>query len=69
MAQKQAKRALEDKDTDFRVRGRDVAPEKIARAEKRLKLSDEELVAMPSVRKYFYLFVDISSGVRPNFLG
>jgi hypothetical protein len=55
MAQKQAKRALEDKDTDFRVRGRDVAPEKIARAEKRLKLSDEELLAMPSVRKYLYL--------------
>jgi hypothetical protein len=69
MAQKQAKRALEDKDTDFRVRGRDVAPEKIARAEKRLKLSDEELLAMPSVRKYLHLFVHISSDLRPNFLG
>jgi hypothetical protein len=53
MAQKQAKRVLEDKETDFRVRGRDVAPEKIARAEKRLKLSDEDLVAIPDVRKYF----------------
>ena len=52
MAQKQAKRALEDKDTDFRVRGREVAPEKIARAEKRLKLSDEELLAMPAARKF-----------------
>ncbi|KAH8747522.1 hypothetical protein BGZ57DRAFT_916718 [Hyaloscypha finlandica] len=66
MASKQAKRALEDKDTDFRVRGRDVAPEKIARAEKRLKLSDEELLAMPSVPTPSDISYDTPSAVDPR---
>ena len=51
MVQKQAKRALVDKDTNFRVRGRDVPPEKIDRAVKRQKMSAEDLIAMPSIRK------------------
>lgn len=51
IAQTQVKRALEDKNTNFRVRGRDVDPEKIARAVKRKKISEEELLAMPSARK------------------
>ncbi|PMD37641.1 hypothetical protein L207DRAFT_432991 [Hyaloscypha variabilis F] len=51
IAQTQAKRAQEEKDTNFRVRGREVPPEKIARAVKRQKLSDQELVAMPSICK------------------
>lgn len=66
MAQKQAKRALEDKDTDFRVRGRDVAPEKIARAEKRLKLSDEDLVAIPDVPTPSDISYDTPSAVDPR---
>jgi len=35
------------------VRGRDVDPEKIARAVKRKKISENELLAMPSARKHF----------------
>jgi hypothetical protein len=59
MAQTQVKRALEDKDTNFRVRGRDVNPEKISRAVKRKKISEEELLAMPSTCKYllFLLYI------------
>lgn len=48
IAQTQLKRAFEDKDTNFRVRGRDVDPEKIARAVKRKKITEDELLAMPS---------------------
>lgn len=63
MAQTKVKRALEDKDTIFRVRGRDVDPEKISRAVKRKKISDEELLAMPSNCKYllFLLFIYCNS--------
>lgn len=53
IAQTQAKRALEDKETNFRVRGRDVPAEKIARAVKRQKISEEELIARPSARQLF----------------
>ncbi|KAH7317559.1 hypothetical protein BKA65DRAFT_514723 [Rhexocercosporidium sp. MPI-PUGE-AT-0058] len=48
IARTQVKRAHEDKDTDFRVRGRDVDPEKISRAVKRKKITEEELLAMPA---------------------
>lgn len=50
MVQKRAKRALEDKNTDFRVRGRDVPPEKIDRAMKKQKMTAEDLIAIPSIR-------------------
>jgi hypothetical protein len=62
MAQMQVKRALEDKETNFRVRGRDVDPEKISRAVKRKKLSDEDLLAMPAARKYllYLAFMDLA---------
>lgn len=53
MAQMQVKRKLEDKETKFQIRGRDVNPEKISRAVKRKKISDEELLAMPTARKIF----------------
>jgi len=53
MAQKQKKRkVIEDKDTNFRLRGRPVDPEKISRAVKRKNISDEELLAAPAARKY-----------------
>ena len=35
------------------MRGRDVDPEKIARTVKRKKISKDELLAMPSARRYY----------------
>lgn len=55
MAQTQVKRAHEDKETNFRVRGRDVDPEKISRAVKRKKISEDELLTMPAARKYLLI--------------
>jgi len=55
MAKTQLERALEEKETNFRVRGRDVDPEKISRGVKRKQISDEELLEMAAARKY-YLF-------------
>ena len=52
IAQTQVKRAHEDKGTNFRVRGRDVDPEKISRTAKRKKITEEELLAMPTARKF-----------------
>jgi hypothetical protein len=57
IAQTQRKRALEDKETNFRVRGREVDPEKISRAVKRKKISDEELLAMAAARKSLLFLV------------
>jgi hypothetical protein len=52
IAQKQKKREVfENKDTNFRVRGRLVEPDKISRAVMRKNISDEELLAMPTARK------------------
>ena len=52
MAQKQKQRqAFENKDTIFRVRDCSVEPDKITRAMKRKKISDDELLAMPAARK------------------
>jgi hypothetical protein len=59
IAQTQLKRALEDKDTNFRVRGRDVDPEKIARTVKRKKILEDELLAMPSARRYYPAFFPV----------
>jgi hypothetical protein len=57
MAQTRVKRALEDKETNFRVRGRDVDHEKIDRTVKRKKMTEEELLAMPTARQFLlYLF-------------
>ncbi|KAE9364310.1 hypothetical protein N431DRAFT_355172 [Stipitochalara longipes BDJ] len=70
MVQTQANRAQENKDTHFRVRGRDVAPEKIERAVKRQKLSDQELIAMPSIRTYLlvrlYVYFKTNSWDKPR---
>jgi len=67
IAQTQAKRALEDKETNFRVRGRDVDPEKISRAVKRKKISNEELLAMTAARKSLLFLVCI--GVEASDYG
>jgi hypothetical protein len=47
--QKQKKRKVfEDKDTAFRVRGRHVEAEKIARTSKRKDVSEDALLSQPS---------------------
>lgn len=59
IAQTQVKRAREEKETNFRVRGRDVDPEKISRAVKRKKISEEELLAMDAACKCLLFLVCI----------
>ena len=52
---KQKKRKVEGKDTTFRVRGRAVEPEKIARTMKRKNISEDDLLSQSSPAAGEYL--------------
>ncbi|KAE8447259.1 hypothetical protein EG329_010953 [Mollisiaceae sp. DMI_Dod_QoI] len=65
IAQTQVKRAREEKETNFRVRGRDVDPEKISRAVKRKKISEDELLAMDAAPTPSDISYDTPSAINP----
>jgi len=57
---KQKKRKIEGKDTKFRVRGRTVGPEKIARTMKRKNISEDDLSqSSPGASEYLSALVAV----------